>query len=352
MVNPYDSMTMLLLILAFQQSEGWTPRGHLGAHLSPRHFVGSSTLSSSRAKFRSFGPLHMSLVPLPVDDLEGLLVIGTPTGLQYATYWGRTKREQYNRFLESAIVTFLGVFFSYFMSFVVGGFLATVMGGIFAFWGVLSPDLKSRQRNWELTGGRGLVDPWTVNEVDAEDKQGLYGSLFLGRVDDVCVVEDTTATQEYDLDEFEDYTMDSDELEQIAGTPYLIRVRLKDAEERELQIHARLSEEYLGIEAGMPVVSILLSKSQSFTSLAALTDVMVPDADCWVGDYPYLNRVEMEALLAEDDELWGDLRLEGRGLYAEEDELLDEGDDDSDRLNSIEGDGEKVKIRRKGRGRY
>lgn len=291
----------------------------------------------------------MTLIPLPVDELENLLVVGTPSGLQYATYWGRTKREKYNRFLESAIVTFLGVFFSYFMSFVVGGFLATLLGGVFAFWGILSPDLKSRQRNYELLAGRPLVDPWIVKEQDAEDKQGLYGSLFLGRIDDVCVVEDTTSIEEYELDDFQDYTMDSDELEQLAGTPYLIRIRLSDNEERELQVHARMSEEYLNVEPGMPMAMILLSKSQTFSTLAALTDVMIPDADCWVGDYPYLNRPEMEALLADDDDLWSQLRSQGRGRYIEDDEEL-VGNEDSDQDDIIKGEGrEKVYIRRRGR---
>jgi hypothetical protein len=46
--------------------------------LSNRNAVGSSAL-------------HMALVPLQVDDLEELLVVGPPSGPQYATYWGRTK---------------------------------------------------------------------------------------------------------------------------------------------------------------------------------------------------------------------------------------------------------------------
>lgn len=287
---------------------------------------------------------QMSLVPLSVDELEDLLVVGTPSGLQYATYWGRTKREQYNRFLESAIVTFLGVFFSYFMSFVVGGFLATVLGGIFAFWGILSPDLKSRQRNYELLAGRKLVDPWTVNEYDDEDTQGLYGSLFLGRVEDVCVVEDTAATEEFDLKDFDDYTMDTDELEQLAGTPYLLRIRLSDNDSREMQIHARMSEGYLDLEPGMPALTVLLSKSQSFSSLAALTDVFVPDGDCWVGDYPYLNRPEMEALLGEDDDLWQELKMQGRGSYMDNSNEIN-GDDDDD--NAIKLESVKI-IRRRG----
>ena len=33
----------------------------------------------------------MALVPLSVDDMEDLLVVGPPSGPQYAIYWGRTK---------------------------------------------------------------------------------------------------------------------------------------------------------------------------------------------------------------------------------------------------------------------
>lgn len=262
----------------------------------------------------------MTLVPLPVEDLEQLLVVQSPSGEQYAAYWGKTKRERYNRLLESSIVAFIGVFFSYFLSFVLGGFVATILGSLFFFWAILSPDFKARQRNWEFLGGRPLVDPWIVDGVDSID-EGLYGSLFLGRVDDVYVVEETTAEDEYNLDEFQGYSAEEDELEQIAGTPYLLRMRVSDDEGRELQIHARLVEEYLGIEQGMPVTGILLSKSQSFSSLAALTDIYVPDEECFVGDYPYLNRPEMEALLAEDDDIW-DL-LQSQGSRGEEEDEVD-----------------------------
>ena len=249
--------------------------------------------------------------------------------------------------MESAVVTFLGVFFSYFLSFVFGGFLATVLGCLFAFWGIISPELKARQRNWEFLGGRALVDPWIVGGRE-EDKQGLYGSLFLGRIDDACVVEDAASYEEYDLDEFNDYTMDTDELEKLAGTPYLIRVRISDDEGRELQIHARMSEEYLDVQTGMPVIAILLSKSQSFSSLAALTDVLIPDADCWVGDYPYLNRPEVEALLAEDDELWDLLQSQGSGEFSEDGVATSEKDDNSfEYSDDYTKSSEKVSVRRK-----
>ena len=271
-----------------------------------RNSIGFSYTSTRR---------EMALVPIPAEDVEELLVVGNPSGIQYATYWGRTKRETYNRFLESSIVGFIGIFFSYFLSFVLGGFVATLFGSLFAFWTVLSPDFKARQRNWEFLGGRAIVDPWMVDEgivVDG-DNAGLYGSFFLGRIDDVCVVENNAATEEYDLNEFQDYNSDEDELEETSGFPYLIRIRIGDNEGRELQIHSRLNEEYLGIEEGMPVASILMSTSESFSSLAAMSDIYVPDAACFVGDYPYLNRPEIQELFTADYDLWDTLQSQARG---------------------------------------
>ena len=85
---------------------------------------------------KSTSALQMALVPLSVDDLDSLLhVSGAPTGEQAASYWGRTQRERYGRIFESSVVTIIGVIFSYFLSFVLGGFVATILGSIFLFWG-------------------------------------------------------------------------------------------------------------------------------------------------------------------------------------------------------------------------
>jgi hypothetical protein len=194
------------------------------------------------------------------------------------------------------------------------------------------------------------VDPWTVDDEDGyEDEQGLYGSLYFGKIDDVCVVQDSDSLDEFELEDFEDYRMDSDELERLAGTPYLLRLRLSDDGGRELQIHARMMEDYLDIERGMPVAAVLLSISQSFSSLAALSDIFVPDADCWVGDYPYLNQPEVEALLAEDDKLWDLLQSQGDGQFTSSRNDDDAGSEDSysDRDEDYSGDLEMVPVRRR-----
>ena len=296
----------------------------------------------------------MALIPLPVEDLEDFVVIGTPSGQQYATYSGRTRREKYNQIVESSIVAVIGSFFCYFLSFVVGGFVATIIGTVFAFWAILSPDFKARQRNWEFLGGRPMIDPWMVKDLDSNE-EGLFGSLLLGRIDDVCVVEDAGAAEEYDLEDFYDYTPEEDENEQIAGTPYLLRLRVSDDEGRELQVHARLLEEYLDIEAGMPATGIVLSTSQSFSSLAALTDIYVPEVGVFVGDYPYLNQNEMEVLFAEDDDLWDILQSQSYGGIVGYDSAIDDVDNSS-QDDTAEEDGatskeeDKIRVRKRRQG--
>ncbi|CAB9520291.1 Dehydrogenase [Seminavis robusta] len=204
-----------------------------------------------------------------------------------------------------------------------GSFAATVLGSIFLFWSIFSPQLQAYQRNWELRGGRDLVDPWIANidtesafdnddDDDESSRLGLFGALFLGRIGDVCVVEEASSPSEdeFDLEDFADYAMEADELEQWAGRPYLLRFKAEDSGGRTLQVHARMSEEYTDIVPGQPVLGVMLSTSPKFTSLAALTDLFVPDLACWIGDYPYLNRAETEQLLATDDEIWELLQAE------------------------------------------
>ena len=285
--------------------------------------------NQGHATFRTFSrppstALSMALVPLSVDDLEELLrVSGAPTGEQAAAYWGRTQQERYGRVFEASVVTLLGTIFSYFLSFVLGAFVASILGSIFLFWGIFSPQLQAYQRNWEFRGGRDLVDPWVVEdelmdfgpEDDESSRLGLCGALFLGQIDDVCVVEEASApaSEEYDLEDFADYKMEEDDLEKWAGVPYLIRVKAQDDEDRTLQVHARMSEEYIELEPGQPVLGVMLSTSSSFTKLAALTDLFVPELECWIGDYPYLDRAGTEQLLASDDEIWKLLQDQRRG---------------------------------------
>ena len=87
--------------------------------------------------------LCMALIFAPLSDLNQCLVLGVPTGEQYTAYWGRTSRERINAIFESCTITFLGLFASYFLSFVIGTSLATLFGSVAAFWILLGPQWKA-----------------------------------------------------------------------------------------------------------------------------------------------------------------------------------------------------------------
>lgn len=320
-------------------------------------FVGKMTKRMKKRSSSSLLDLKMSLLPIPAPTLNQLLTTTLPTPAQYSTYWGRTSREKYNAIFEAFGVSFLGVFAAYFFSFVVGQFVATLLGTVAAFWVLLGPEVKAYQRNWELRGGRELVDPWMtkinqqrrnsndyynngysdfyfddddldMDDIDDDnDVRGLFGAYYFGRVVHASIVEHPTARsdEEYSLDDplFENYTMETDEQEQITGSPYRLRLRITDSGGRTLQVHARMSEEYLDIERGMPVCAVLLSTNVKFDILAGLTDFCIPDAECWVGDYPYLDRPVLESELVNDDRLWNALKQEGKGNWGTQNENED-----------------------------
>jgi len=286
----------------------------------------------------------MSLVPLEGYESERLLDVRcwAPNGLQYATFaTGRTQRERYALLLESSLVGFVGCVCSYLLSFAVGGFLATLLGTAFLFWGPLGPQFKAAKRNWDFLQGRRFLagyddgyggeygdgvrsssPPRRQRRRNGGSSSLLYGALYLGRIDDLCVVEDEfdSAWQEYDVSEFaEDYTAERDELDLQVGRPYLLRVRCTDNDGdgdggRTLQCHSKLSEEYLdNLQIGMPVMAVLASADPRFAALEAVSDLYVPDAACYVGDYPYLSRPDVEEFLDANPDVWNELIGQGRG---------------------------------------
>ncbi|KAL7512733.1 hypothetical protein ACHAXN_009838 [Cyclotella atomus] len=259
-------------------------------------------MSEPKRHKRSSSTLQMSLIPIPINELTSIIPVPSrlaPTGDQYVTYLGRTPSERFNTLFEGFSISFLGSMFAYFISFVIGDFLATCLGIVFFFWPILSPEFKAYQRNWELVGGRDLVDVWIKDEGIfrgiPRDKRGLYGAYYVAKIKDVCVVDDVLAEaeEEYDLEDFLGYRRDKDEMEALTGIPWKLRLKLMDEENREMQVHCRMSEEYLDLQPGMDMIGVLLSTSTEFTELAAMSDFCVLDEEgpiAWVGDYPYLAK--------------------------------------------------------------
>jgi len=180
----------------------------------------------------------------------------------------------------------------------------------------------SYQRNRELIGPRKLVDPYYEydgdsfyrnvedEEDDEEDEYDfnndsnmrLYGAYYIASVQKVAVVESTLSPEEDELDirDFYDYTMETDENEKTTGFPWMLRLNIGDRYGRDMQVHARMSEDYVNIRKGMPCASILLSTDKNFHFLSGLTDFYIPDARCCVGDYPYLDKWNFGRILDEE----------------------------------------------------
>jgi len=338
--------SFLLIIITWQRWEA--ADAHQFTEVSSKNTLAfTTTLSAGGAPWstrrRNNSQLGMSLIPIPINELQQIVPNAsklTPTGDQYVTYLGRTPRERFNSLFEGFSVAFLGSMFAYFISFVIGQFLATILGIIFLFWPILSPEFKAYQRNWELVGGRDLIDVWVDDDDDGywsgipQNKRGLYGAYYTATVDDICVVDDVRATadEEYDLDEFSDYTMTSDELENMTGIPWKLRLRLLDDEGRGMQVHARMSEDYLDLEPGMSAVGVLLSTSKQFDQLAGMTDFLVLDevdgsTITWVGDYPYLPKDEFLRIIETNgvaEELLDDLQEDEEYLDGEDEVENDE----------------------------
>ena len=138
-----------------------------------------------------------------------------------------------------------------------------------------------------------------------------------------------SADEEYELEEFDGYTMATDELEGVTGLPWKLRLRLSDGEGREMQVHSRMSEEYLDIRPGMHAVGVLLSAGREFGELAGMTDFCILNegdgaAIAWVGDYPYLDKDSFLRTLNENGVTDSLLDFE----QEEEEELYDSGEEE------------------------
>jgi hypothetical protein len=74
-------------------------------------------------------------------------------------------------------------------------------------------------------------------------------------------------------------------------------------------------------------MSLLLSKATQFDELAALSDLYVPAAQTYIGDYPYLHRDGIENLLAEDEDIWNASQYDAGGS-GDDENLRESGNDD------------------------
>jgi hypothetical protein len=98
-----ENLMLYLLVTLGLRFDGahsfMTPHHHSRLVTTPERISPHSTPKKARLS------LNMALVPLPVDDLEDFLVVGPPSGPQYATYWGRTKVRKFDSTTDFFVFT-------------------------------------------------------------------------------------------------------------------------------------------------------------------------------------------------------------------------------------------------------
>ena len=182
---------------------------------------------------------------------------------QYGSYWGTSQIERVQRVFESVIVAYGGAWLAWFCSFMIGPLLSAVIGVGLIFNWVYTPWLNAKKRNAKI---------WP------KGKNLNYG-LYSGRIQSLTKLRRRRGKMIGDVSQ-----------------EYL-RMVVVDEFDRQLEVITQWQEMYSDLRSQMKCECILASPKKDFSVLLTITEVWVPSCDCWVGDYPYLNRDAFESLV-------------------------------------------------------
>ncbi len=234
------------------------------------------------------GVMTLNLVPLDASTTKRMLPLPASRD-QVAWYWGNGLKRA-GRVYESAALTFLGVWLCYFMTYVVGSHATSAVGGVVVSHCVLAPILVAYFKNKELRG----------NLAEQGGNVGTQAAIFFGRVVKGGVVEQKRGNLK---------------------DPVSYRMDLQDELGRKLAIRAPFVDSYRKIALGMScqvsewmndrtlhhqskacftlksyvvviIIQVLvISNDRDFEDILGVSDAYVPDANLWIGSYPYINKV-------------------------------------------------------------
>ncbi|CAM9296623.1 unnamed protein product [Chrysoparadoxa australica] len=210
----------------------------------------------------------MSLTPLTPKAVKKLLPVSASRD-QWTHYWEGSGADKAGKVYETAVICFLGLWASYFVSFFLGVAVTSMGGAAFAFYWLLGPSFQAYSRN------RAFCGRLKQYPGDSGSRAALFST--------------TVASAREDINPF-------------SGKPMYLRLTVEDEEGRALQIKVKWREEYARIRVGMQLETVLLSEDEDFETIAGVTDAVVRGVDVWVGDYPYLDKAKFCRLLALKDQ--------------------------------------------------
>jgi len=79
--------------------------------------------------------------------------------------------------------------------------------------------------------------------------------------------------------------------------PEALVMCVEDEEGRKLRVYAPVLPSYKRVRPGMRCEGLVLSETPGFEELLGVSDLFVPAAGAWVGEYPYVDKVPFKAFL-------------------------------------------------------
>ena len=233
-------MLLILLALLLASSTAFRPTGRI----FQRPVLSCRLTPVSRAVMRKVVPRQVSLD-------------------QYGSYWGTNPIERVQRVFESVIIAYGGAWLAWFCSFMIGPLLSAIVGVGLIFNWVYTPWLNAKKRNAKI---------WPK-------AKNLSYAVYSGRIESLTKLRRRRGKMIGDVSQ-----------------EYLQMV-VKDEFGRQLEIITQWQETYSELRSQMKCECIIASPKRDFSTLFTITEVWVPSCDCWVGDYPYLNRDAFESLV-------------------------------------------------------
>ena len=160
--------------------------------------------------------------------------------------------------LESVLLSYGGAWMAWFLSFMAGNYVSAFVGTALVFNWMYTPWIYAKKRNNKL---------WPP-------MQSLHYALYQGRILSLNKVRRRAGKT-------------------IGGiSQEFLIVKIEDENGRDLEVITQWKDDYKRLRPQMRCEAAIASPDEAYGALTMVTEVRVPAAQAWIGDYPYLNRAK------------------------------------------------------------
>lgn len=231
------------------------------------HQVPVGRLSSTTTHKYHHHRIAMSLKPIVLKDMQSLAPKKVTTE-QWISYWGINKVERLQKVLESILVSYGGTWMAWFLSFMAGSFIASIVGTFLIFNWMYTPWVYAAKRNTRIWKplSRAVTAKGTSN----------YYAVYSGRITSLNRIKRRAGK-----------TIGA------VAQEFLI-ININDENGCNLEIITQWQDSYRKLRKMMKCTGVIVSPMDDYSVLSVVTELYIPSIDVWVGDYPYLNRKKFQ----------------------------------------------------------